>query len=147
MATGDFVLFEESVLDYGKGVHALPTDTVKIGLITSAITPTAADATPRWADYSGAEVSGTGYTAGGAAIGNLTWAEAAGVATLDGDAVTWAQNASGPANCRWGIVYNDSAANKEAFGYIDLGGVVSLVDGPLTLTPHASGISLLRKGT
>lgn len=145
MASGDFVLFEESVLDYGKGVHTLPTDTIKIALITSAITPTAADATPRWSDYSSAEVSGTGYVAGGTAIGNLTFTEAAGVATLDGDAVTWAQNGAGPTNCRWGIMYNDSAANKEALGYIDLGGVISLVDGPLTLTPPASGISKLSK--
>ncbi len=145
MATGDFVLFEESSKDFAMGVHVLPTDTIKIALITSAITPTANDATPRWSDYSSAEVSGTGYTAGGTAIGNMTLNEAAGVTTFDGDAVSWAQNVAGPTNCRWGIVYNDSAANKEAFGYIDLGSVVSLQAGPLNLTPHASGIEVVKK--
>lgn len=143
MAAGDFTLFEEATKDVVNGVHDFTNDSIKIALITASSTPAAADATPRWSDYSANEVSGTGYTAGGTAIGNASVAEAGGTTTFDGDAVSWSQNGAGFTNARWGIVYNDTATNDEAIGFIDLGGTVSQQAGDVTLTPNASGVFTL----
>jgi hypothetical protein len=47
--------------------------------------------------------------------------------------VSLAQDASGFTNGRWGILYNDTAAGKQALAYVDLGSDRSLVTGPLTI--------------
>ena len=41
MAVGDIVWFDQALLDLGKKVHDLSSDTIKLGLITSAVTPAA----------------------------------------------------------------------------------------------------------
>ena len=126
MAQGDVTIFDEFENDKGTGVHDLPSDVLKVALVDSTITPTAADATPRWADYSANEVSGTNYTAGGETIGSVTWITAAGKTTLAGDDVGWVMHASGPTDARWGIIVNTSAASEQAIGFVDLGEVLSL---------------------
>jgi hypothetical protein len=143
MAQGDWVTFEEFSLDLVNGVHNLGSDTLKVALIDNAATePVAGTATPEWAaDFSGNEVSGTGYTAGGETLSGTSTAEAAGVATLDDTGnVLWSQNAAGPTDIYWAILYNDTAASKECIGFLDMGGPVSLVDGDVTITWNASGI-------
>ena len=57
--------------------------------------------------------------------------------------ITLAQDASGFTNGRWGIVYNNTDANKRAVGFLDLGSDRSLVAGSLTITMNASGILAL----
>lgn len=141
MAQGDWVTFEEFSLDLGSGVHNLASDTLKLALVDDTITPTAADATPRWADYSANEVSGTNYTAGGYELTGVGYTEAGGVSTLDDTGnVTWSQHASGFTDAYWAILYNDDAAADQAIGFIDMGGPVSLQDGDVTVTWNASGI-------
>ena len=141
MAKGDLTVFEEFALDIGKGVHDFSSDTIKVALIDNAAAPTAADATPRWADYSGNEVSGTGYAAGGATLSGVTYTEASGVAKFDDTGnVTWSQNGAGPTDIYWAIVYNDTASNDEAVCFVDMGGPASLQDGDVSITWHASGI-------
>jgi hypothetical protein len=54
--------------------------------------------------------------------------------------VTVAQDASGFTNGRWGIIYNNTDANKRAIGYLDLGSDRSIVGGSLTIQMNASGI-------
>ena len=123
MATGDTVIFEEFANDVGEEGHKFDTETIKFGIVTSAVTPTAADATPTWSDYSGSEVStGGGYTANGVTL-TSGWAEAGGVGTLQLTSFTLSQNGSGFTNGRWGIVYNDTNASDAALGYVDLGTV------------------------
>ena len=140
MATGDFTVFEEFSLDLGSGVHDLSSDTFKIAFIDNTTPPTAADATPRWADYSANEVSGTGYTAGGQAVDNVSYTEADGVATFDFDDEVFSQNGAGPTDIYWGILYNDTAASDQAVGFIEMGGPVSMVAGDVTCAPNASGV-------
>ena len=142
MARNDWVTFEEFSVDLANGVHNLGSDTFNVGLITNAATEPAADtATPRWADFSGNEVSGTGYTAGGAELSGTSTAEAAGVTIFDDTGnVTWSQNGAGPTNIYWAILYNDTAAADQAVGFLDMGGPVSLVDGDVSITWNASGI-------
>ena len=141
MAAGDLTVFEEFALDIGSEMHNLPSDSLKLALIDSTAAPTAADANPVWGDYSGNEVSGSGYVAGGATLGGVTYTEASGVATLDDTSnVTWSQNASGPTNIYHGVLYNSSEASSAAICYIDMGGPVSLQDGDVSVTWNASGI-------
>lgn len=145
MAKGDLTIFEEFAADIGVEKLQLNTDTLKLGLITTAAASVAAStATPTWSDFSGAEVSGSGYTAGGATVASTSYTEASGVGTLDGNDVTWSQNASGFTNARTGILYDDtpsSAALKVAICKVDLGSTnVSLQDGDVTVAWNASGI-------
>jgi hypothetical protein len=140
MAAGDFTLFNEATKDFLNGVHDSTNDTFKIALVDSTLTPLATVATPRWDDYSANEVSGTGYTAGGTAIGSISVDHVTGTTTVDGNAVSWTQNGAGFTDARWAILYNDDATNDEAIGFIDLGGVVSQQAGDVTLTPNVNGI-------
>jgi len=141
MARNDWVTFEEFSLDLADGEHDLGADTFKVALIDNSTAPTAADATPRWGDYSANEVSGTGYTAGGATLSGTGVSEAGGVTTFDDTGnVTWSQNGAGPTDIYWAILYNDSAAADQAIGFLDMGGAVSLQDGDVTITWNASGI-------
>lgn len=147
MARGDFTVFEEFADQLGKEIHNFASDTIKLAIIDDTVTPTAADATPAWGassgvDYDANEVTDAGgYTAGGETI-PVTWTEADGVATLNDDSgdVALAQNASGFTDGYWGILYNDSATNKNALGFLDLDGPVSEQAGPVNINWNANGI-------
>jgi hypothetical protein len=148
MARGDFTLFDEFVAQIGLKKHNLDTDVLKLAFIDNFITPTAGDATPQWGvgsgvDYDGNEVSTAGgYVAGGFTISAPSYVEAAGTGTLNDDDsnLSLAQNGSGFTNAYWAILYNDTATNKDAIGFYDLGGPVSEVAGPINFNFNASGI-------
>jgi len=134
MAIGSATLFNEEALDSRKGVHVLGTNTLKLVIVDDTITPAADDATPRYADYSANEVSNAGgYTTGGIALTTVTYTMIDDVATLKADDVNLAINASGFTDGYFGILINDSATNKEAIGFWDLGGPVSEQAGPIAL--------------
>ena len=141
MATGDVTLFEEFAKTIGEKKIALGADDFKVALIDDSAAPTAADATPTWSDYSANEVSGTNYTADGYTLTGDSWTEAGGVATFDDTGnVTWSQNAAGPTDIYWGILYSDTSSNDDCICFIDMGGPISLVDGDISITWNASGI-------
>ena len=60
--------------------------------------------------------------------------------TFDASDVSIAQDASNPNNARWGIIYNDTSAGKEAVAFLDLGGVTDLSAGAFRVTWNANGI-------
>jgi hypothetical protein len=146
VAQGDVTLFNEFKEDLGLKIHNLETDTFKVGLVTNSVTPAATSADPRWGaggstNFSSNQVTpGGNYTTGGPTIANNTYVETAGVAAFDGDNISVLQNASNPTNARWGIIYNDTSAGKEAVGFLDLGSVFDLSSGDLTVTWAAAGI-------
>ena len=143
MARNDAVMFEEFVKDAYDGIHGdLSAATIKVMLVDNTLTPTAADATPRYADYSANEVSAAGgYTTGGITLSGVTTAEADGVLKFDDTGnVALALDAGRFENAYWAILYNDDAAADQAIGFIDLGGPVSERTGPFTITWNASGI-------
>ena len=146
MAQGDITLFNELKEDVGQKIHNLSSDTFKLGLVTNAVTPAASTSDPRWGaggstNLSSSEVTpGGNYSAGGAALATSTWSETSGTATFDAADVSIAQNASNPNNARWGIIYNDTSAGKEALAFLDLGGVTDLTAGAFQVTWSASGI-------
>lgn len=150
MAEGDFIRFNQFKLDRGKGVHDLSSDTIKWAIIKGAanggLDPTAATADPRWGAGGTTNLSTHEVTAGGNYAANgltaaVSWTESSGSVTLDLSAsapqLQWLQDASNPTNARWIIAYNDTAAGKQAIGYIDLGAVKDMTAGDLEYTADA----------
>ena len=148
MAAGDVTLFEGFVLAVGKGVHDLSSDTIMCALITSSATaPDETEADPRWGaggsrDFSSDEVTPGGeYSTGGISIGTTSWTISSNKPTFDADTdPSWAQDASNPTNARYAILWNDSATNDEAIGFIDLGQTIDMSAAPLDITFDANGI-------
>lgn len=149
MATGDVVFFDQFLVDVQEKVHNLESDTIKLGLITSAVTPAATTADPRWGaggttNFSSNEVTpGGNYSAGGASMANPAVTLSGGAAVFDTDDVSITQNGSNPTNARWGIIYNDTATGKNCLGYLDLGADTDLSAGDFTVTWNVSGITSL----
>ena len=146
MASGDFKWFAQGLHDLGNKIHDLDTDDWRMGIITSAATPAVNTAAPHWGgtgttNFSTNHVAtgGTSYTAP-IVLGSEAWTLNATGGAMDCADITLAQDASGFTNGRWGIVYNNTDANKRAIGYLDLGSDRSLVAGSLTLQMNASGV-------
>ena len=96
------------------------SDTIKVMLLTSAYTPNQ-DTHDYLDDVVANEVSGTGYTAGGATLTSKTVTYDAGTNTTKFDAadVTWANSSI---TARYAVVYDDSGASnatKALIGYYD----------------------------
>ena len=148
MATGDFTVFNEFTISLGEKLVNLETDTIKLGLIDNVVTPLVDTATPTWdgtssQDYDGNEVgTGGGYSAGGLTLSGPELIRAVAVATFDDDDsnLSLAQNAAGFTDAYWGILYSDTATAKNAIGFLELGGPVSEVAGPIAINWNASGI-------
>jgi hypothetical protein len=147
MAQGDFQVFNELEHACKDGRINLETDAIKLALITAVVTPTQNDATPAWGassgvDYDTNEVSTAGgYAAGGLACANPAVTRSGAVTTFDADnPAVIAQDASGFTDARWGILYSDTATNKDAIGFLDLGTAVSEQAGSVTIQWNASGI-------
>ena len=144
MAAGDCTVFNAHLQDLGRSVHNLETGDISLGLITNSTTPTAATAGPAWGAGGTTNLStnqvtpGGNYATGGPSIGG-TYSQTTGTATFDVTDVSITQNGANPTNARWGIVYNETAANNECIGYIDLGADIDLSAGDFTITWSASG--------
>lgn len=149
MAQGDVVFFDQFLQDVGKKLHDLSADTIKLGLITSAVTPVATTADPRWGAGGSTNLStnevtaGGNYAAGGPSLATVTWTLTGGLAMLDAADLTVTQHASNPTNARWGILYNSTDAGKRAIGYVDLGSAFDMTTGDLVFTWNANGIGRL----
>lgn len=119
-----------------EGVHT-SADTYKIALYTSSATlgagTTAYSATN--------EVSGTGYTAGGAILSGFTSGLDGSTAYVTFTDQVWADSTI---TARGALIYNASRSNK-AVAVFDFGAEVSSVNGTLTVDfPAAGAASLIR---
>lgn len=117
------------------------TDTIKVALLTNAYTPDQ-DAHNYFDDVVANEVTGTGYTQGGATLSNKTntYNSATNVIVLDADDVTWS---SSTITARYAIVYDASPATnatRPLIGYVDFGSDQSSSNGNFTITWDATGI-------
>jgi hypothetical protein len=97
------------------------SDTIKIMLCTSSYTPN--QDTHEYKDDVTNEVSGDGYTAGGATLANksITYTGATNVLKLDADDVTWS---SSTITARYAVIYDDTPVEDSAkplICYIDFG--------------------------
>ena len=149
MARGDWEYFDQFRLDEGLAVHNLNTNTLKFGLVTNAVVPTRSTPDPRWGaggttNFQAQEVTpGGNYLVGGADVSSTF----SGLPnqTHNGSVVSWAADAGNPQNASYAIMYNDTATGKQCVGFLDLGGVLDMRAGPLTLTPNASGFGVKGK--
>ncbi len=117
------------------------SDTIKVALVSSSYTPDQ-DAHDYWDDVSANEVSGTGYTAGGATLASKTATYDAGtnVIKLDAADVTWSASTI---TARYAVIYDDTpatAATKPLIGYVDFVTDQSSNNGNFTITWDANGI-------
>lgn len=116
------------------------TDTIKGMLCTSAYTPD--QDTHQYKSSVTNEVTGTGYTAGGATLANKTVTYTAGtnVFKLDADDLSWANSTI---TARYLVIYDDTPATdatKPLLCYVDFGADFTSTNGPFTVAFHADGI-------
>lgn len=117
------------------------TDVIKVALLTSAYTPNQ-DTHDYFDDVSAAEVTGTGYTSGGATLGNksVTYNPSTNEVIFDGDDTVWG---SSTITARYAVVYDASPATnatRPLIGYVDFTSDQSSTNGNFTITWDATGI-------
>lgn len=117
------------------------SDTIKCMLCTSTYAPN--QDTHQYKSDVTNEVTGTGYTAGGATVSTPTigYTAATNVLKLDGADVSWA---SSTITARYAVVYDDTPATnatKPLVCYVDFGADVSSSNGTFSITWDAAGIA------
>ena len=117
------------------------SDTIKVMLCTSSYTPDQ-DA-HNYKDDVTNEVTGTGYTAGGATVASpsITYTGASNTLKLDGDDVSWSNSTI---TARYAVIYDDTPATdatKPLIAWIDFGADVSTTSGTFTIAFDAAGIA------
>lgn len=116
------------------------SDTIKVALLTSSYSPDQ-DAHDYFNDVSANEVSGTGYTAGGATLASktATYDSANNVVILDAADTTWA---SSTITARYAVIYDatGTASTSPLIGYVDFGSDQSSTNGNFTITWDSTGI-------
>lgn len=132
--------FKKYVID---GTIDLNTDTFKVMLVTSSYTPN--KDTHDFRDDITNEVSGTGYTAGGAALANptVTQDDTNDLAKWDADDVSWA---TATITARAAVIYKSrggAASADELICYKDFGSDKTSTADTFTIQWHADGILTL----
>lgn len=117
------------------------SDTIKVALVSSSYTPNQ-DTHTYWSDVVSYEVTGTGYTTGGATLASktVTYDAATNVTILDAADTTWS---SSTITARYAVVYDDSGATngaKALIGYVDFSSDQSSTNGNFTITWDSTGI-------
>lgn len=139
MAEGDGTVYNEAKRALLAGEIDLDAHTIKIGLLTGH-TPDV-DTHLGWADISGDEVSGTGYTAGGKTLAGKSVVLDSGSdkGVFDATDPEWTGLDAGTPN--YAVMYDDSHANKALVCYWEVDTATN--GGNWGLTFHADGVLLL----
>jgi hypothetical protein len=150
MATGTMKWFAQGLLDLGNKIHNLSSDTLNLGIVTTATVPLLSTAGPHWGgsgttNFATNQVStgGTQYT-GPKTLASVTWTLVSNVPTLRATDISMTIDASGFTNGAYGIIYNNTDANKRALGFIELSaaGTLSLQAGAITIDWGGAGTDL-----
>lgn len=141
MATGAVKWFAQGLADIMNKIHDFDSDDWRVGIVTTATVPTVATTAPHWGgtgttNFATTQVAttGTSYTGPVAMTTESLSLSATGV-TWRGDIITLPIDASGFTNGAWGVIYNNTDANKRAVAYVELssGGTLSLVAGQVVI--------------
>lgn len=149
MANGDIKWFAQALHDLGNKIHDLDADDLRVGFITSAVTPALGDAAPHWGgtgttNFNTSEVTpGGNYPAEGYVLVSVSWSVVSNVPTLRATDISIAQHASNPTNARWGVLYNNTDTNKRAIGFLDFGSARDLTAGAFTFNFGGAGTDIL----
>lgn len=141
-ASGLYVKTILDVFDTTQLALDLDLETHKLAMFTDTITPSfSADTAYGVSPYNANEVSGTGYTAGGALLITTTFTEPGGTpgtVSWDADDVSWATSTI--TNAKFGLGYADALAGNNAIVGINFGSNFSTVAGTFLITFAAAGI-------
>lgn len=128
--------FKEAIMN---GSIDLDTDTIKVALVTSAYTPDQ-DAHDMFDDITN-EVSGTGYTAGGATLANKAVSQdnTDNEGVFDADDVVWSTSTI---TARGAVIYKSTgtASTSPLICYLDFGSDKVSTAGSFTISWNAEGI-------
>lgn len=128
--------FKKKIMD---GSIDLDTDTIKVALVTSSYTPD--QDTHDFFDDVTNEVSGTGYSAGGASIANkaVTADNTDNEGVFDADDVTWSTSTI---TARGAVIYKSTgtASTSALICYLDFGSDKTSTAGNFTIQWNAEGI-------
>lgn len=115
------------------------SDTIKVALCTSTYTPN--QDTHDFFDDVTNEVSGTGYTAGGATLASKTntYTTATNTQTLDAADTSWSTSTI---TARYAVIYKSTgtASTSPLIAYVDFGADVSSTAATFSITWDAAGI-------
>ncbi len=128
------------ILDTTQLAIDLDLETHKAALFTNSITPNfSSDTAYGVSPYNANEVSGTGYTAGGAALTTTTVSESpTGTLKWDADDTSW--STSTITNARAALLYADALAGNNAIALVNLGADYSTVAGTFLIQWASGGI-------
>lgn len=145
MATGDVTWFNQGLADLLNKIHDLDTDVINVGLVTNATVPAKTTTAPHWGgtgttNFATNQVGtgGTSYT-GPKTLTGVSIAVSANDIFFRGATITLAQDASGFTDAYWGIIYNNTDANKRALGFVELGGPRSIQAGQVVIDWGGTG--------
>lgn len=133
-------LYNHTAKRFAEGSNA-SSDTYKVKLY-SALTPNAADTTLAAVDAGGTEAStGTGYTAGGQALTNVTVVTVTtNDAKFDADDALWTAS-GGSISAAYGVIYNDTDVDKPPVAWVNFDGTQTAGSGTeFKIVWNASGI-------
>lgn len=131
------VIYTSFKRDIMNGSIDLDTDTIKVMLVTSTYTVSSAHS--KRSDITN-EVSGTGYTAGGTAIGTPTVTNVSTNGVFDGNDVSWTTSTI---TARGAVLYKSrggASTADELICYLDFGTDKVSTAGTFTISWNASGI-------
>ncbi len=131
------VIYTSFKRDIMNGSIDLDTDTINVMLVTSTYTVSASHT--KRSDITN-EVSGTGYTAGGTAIGSPTVTNVSTNGVFDGNDVSWTTSTI---TARGAVLYKSrggASSADELICYLDFGTDKVSTAGTFTISWNASGI-------
>lgn len=139
-ASGLFVPTWIDILDTTQLAVDLDLETHKVAMFTNSITPNfSTDTAYGVSPYNANEVSGTGYSAGGAALTGTAVSESpTGTLMWDGSDVSW--TTSTITNARCALVYADALAGNNAIVLVNFGADYSTTAGTFTIQWASGGI-------
>lgn len=138
-ASGLFIPTFRDVLDASQLAIDFDAENHKCAMFTDSITPNfSTDTAYGSAPYNANEVSGTGYTAGGAAVTGTTLTESpTGSLMWDANDVSWASSTI--PNCRCCLIYADAVADQ-AILLVNFGGDYASNAGTFLIQWAATGM-------
>lgn len=136
-ASGLFVLTFRDILDSTQMAVNTGSDTFKCAMITNSSTPDF-ETHDYWSDLSANEVSGTGYTAGGAALASITLGNDSGTLKFDAADTSW--TTATISSARAAVIYDDTLTNDPLICLVNFGADYASSAGTFQITWNASGI-------
>jgi hypothetical protein len=139
MASGLYGLTLRDTLDASQYATDLVSDTIKIQLVSNSETPDF-NAHDFEADIAN-EVSGTGYTAGGATLGSKTLGASSGLLTWDSADTSWTTATF--SSVRGAITWDDTVTSDPLIHAVTYGADYSVTAGTFTHQVNASGLAAI----